>query len=78
VFRSSDSEVGARGAFLVGLAATGAVPGIEDAAARHVRLRAAVQPDPDAYQGAYRDFLALREGGAGSWPLLAAMREDRT
>ncbi|MEV0197791.1 FGGY-family carbohydrate kinase [Nonomuraea sp. NPDC050691] len=74
VLRSADSEVGARGAFLVGLAATGAASGIEAAADRHVRLRDAVRPEPGAYRTAYKDFLALRETTAGTWPLLAEMR----
>ncbi|NUW34833.1 carbohydrate kinase [Nonomuraea sp. SMC257] len=74
VLRSADSEVGARGAFLVGLAATGAASDIEAAADRHVRLRDAVRPEPGAYRTAYKDFLALRETTAGSWPLLAEMR----
>ncbi|MBN6053906.1 carbohydrate kinase [Nonomuraea sp. RK-328] len=74
VLRSADSEVGARGAFLVGLAATGAASGIEAAADRHVRLRDAVRPEVGAYRTAYKDFLALRETTAGTWPLLAEMR----
>jgi erythritol kinase (D-erythritol 1-phosphate-forming) len=74
VFRPSDAEVGARGAFLVGLVATGAVSGIEAAAARFVRLRDAVQPEPGPYGTIYQDFLALRETSAQSWPLLAKMR----
>ncbi|MEU0571967.1 FGGY-family carbohydrate kinase [Nonomuraea sp. NPDC005983] len=74
VLRSADAEVGARGAFLVGLAATGAATGIEQAADTHVRLRAAVHPRTGPYGDAYRDFLALREAGARSWPLLAEMR----
>ncbi|WP_248966100.1 FGGY-family carbohydrate kinase [Sphaerisporangium perillae] len=74
VFPPSDAEVGARGAFLVGLVATGAASGIEAAAARFVRLRDAVQPEPGPYATIYQDFLALRETSAQSWPLLARMR----
>ncbi|WP_336206081.1 FGGY-family carbohydrate kinase [Nonomuraea sp. LPB2021202275-12-8] len=74
VLRSADSEVGARGAFLVGLAATGAAASIEAAAGSHVRLREAVHPRPGPYGEAYRDFLALRETSARSWPLLAETR----
>ncbi|MGW0478841.1 FGGY family carbohydrate kinase [Nonomuraea sp. NPDC003214] len=72
VLRPADTEVGARGAFLVGLAATGA--DLKTAADRHVRLRPAVEPQPGPYEHAYRDFLALRETTAGTWPLLAGMR----
>uniref|UniRef100_UPI001FE826F3 FGGY-family carbohydrate kinase n=1 Tax=Nonomuraea rhizosphaerae TaxID=2665663 RepID=UPI001FE826F3 len=78
VLRSADAEVGARGAFLVGLAATGAAASVEAAAGEHVRLRDAVRPEPGAYDGAYRDFLALRETAARSWPILAEMRGRRT
>ncbi|MBF8186595.1 carbohydrate kinase [Nonomuraea sp. K274] len=80
VRRSADAEVGARGAYLVGLAATGAAPSIAEAAAGHVCLRDAVEPDPGRqafYDKLFEDFLALRGAGAGSWPLLAEMR-DRT
>ncbi|WP_261808337.1 FGGY-family carbohydrate kinase [Nonomuraea sp. C10] len=73
VLRPADAEVGARGAFLVGLAATGAAT-IQDAAARHVRLGDVVEPEPGPYASAYRDFLTLREHAARSWPLLAEMR----
>ncbi|GAA3795396.1 FGGY-family carbohydrate kinase [Sphaerisporangium flaviroseum] len=74
VSRPSDAEVGARGAFLMGLVATGAASGIEAAATRFVRLRDAVQPEPGPYATIYQDFLALRATSAQSWPLLAQMR----
>jgi xylulokinase len=74
VLRSGDSEVGARGAFLVGLVATGAAANVRDAADDHVRLRATVHPRPGRYGEAYQDFLALRETGSRTWPLLAEMR----
>ncbi|WP_043618229.1 FGGY-family carbohydrate kinase [Nonomuraea candida] len=77
VRRPIDSEVGARGAYLVGLAATGAAPSVAAAAAGHVRLRAAVEPDPGRrarYDRLFEDFLALRGTTAGAWPLLADMR----
>ncbi|MGW0810551.1 FGGY family carbohydrate kinase [Nonomuraea sp. NPDC002799] len=84
VRRSADAEVGARGAYLVGLAATGAAPSVADAATRHVRLRDAVEPDPARrlrYAELFDDFLTLRGNSAGTWPLLAGMRDrdgDRT
>ncbi|TDD44774.1 carbohydrate kinase [Nonomuraea terrae] len=77
VRRSADDEVGARGAYLVGLAATGAAPSVAAAAGRHVRLRDAVEPDParrERYDRLFADFLTLRDGAADSWPLLAQMR----
>ena len=73
VLRPADAEVGARGAFLVGLAATGAAPSVEAAADDHVRLREAVRPRP-GHADAYQDFLTLRATSAASWPLLARMR----
>ncbi|MEU9836193.1 FGGY-family carbohydrate kinase [Streptosporangium sp. NPDC048047] len=74
VLRPADAEVGARGAFLVGLTATGAAADLEEAAGRHVRLRDAVRPRPGSYETLYRDFLALRDTAARSWPLLAETR----
>ncbi|MCG5213173.1 FGGY-family carbohydrate kinase [Streptosporangium sp. KLBMP 9127] len=78
VFRSRDAEVGARGAYLIGLVATGAAADVPAAAHEHVRLGDAVDPDPAAserYAQMYGDFLALREANAVSWPLLAQMRD---
>ncbi|GAA3676548.1 FGGY-family carbohydrate kinase [Nonomuraea antimicrobica] len=77
VRRSADSEVGARGAYLVGLAATGAAPSVATAAAEHVRLRDAVEPDPARrafYDRLFTDFLTLRGGTAVTWPLLGDLR----
>ncbi|WP_285775423.1 FGGY-family carbohydrate kinase [Microtetraspora sp. NBRC 13810] len=77
VFRSRDAEVGARGAYLVGLVATGAAASVEAAAREHVRLSDAVEPDPAGsarYARMYEDFLALREANAAAWPLLARGR----
>lgn len=77
VRRSIDAEVGARGAYLVGLTATGAAPSIAEAAERHVRLHEAVEPDPSRralYDQLFEDFLTLRANNAGTWPLLGAMR----
>ncbi|MER6171997.1 FGGY-family carbohydrate kinase [Streptosporangium sp. NPDC001681] len=74
VFRSADAEVGARGAFLVGMVATGAAPDVATATKRFVRLGDAFHPQPGPYSRAYEDFLALRATTAGTWPLLAEMR----
>ncbi|MCK2212657.1 carbohydrate kinase [Actinomadura sp. ATCC 31491] len=77
VRRPADAEVGARGAYVAGLAATGAAPSIAAAASEHVRLRDAVEPDPARrafYDGLFEDFMTLRGSTAGTWPLLAGMR----
>jgi erythritol kinase len=78
VRRSLDNEIGARGAFLVGLHATGAAPSIAEAAARHVRIRDSFLPEPAMgkfYDELFKDFLALRESAEQSWGRLAAMRQ---
>ncbi|MEV4012414.1 FGGY-family carbohydrate kinase [Nonomuraea angiospora] len=80
VRRPADAEVGARGAYLVGLAATGAAPSIATAASEHVRMRDALEPKPAnqaLYTRLFDDFLALRQANAVSWPLLAEMRGRR-
>ncbi|NUP79268.1 MAG: carbohydrate kinase [Nonomuraea sp.] len=80
VRRPADAEVGARGAYLVGLAATGGAPSVAEAASRHVRLRAAVEPDParrNFYDRLFADFLTLRANNTDTWPLLAGMRGRR-
>lgn len=77
VRRSADTEVGARGAFLVATVATGAHPSIEQAVARHVVLDRVCDPDPERaerYAALFEDFLALRGDTAAGWPRLAAHR----
>ncbi|MGW4794593.1 FGGY family carbohydrate kinase [Nonomuraea sp. NPDC004297] len=77
VQRSADAEVGARGAYLVGLVATGAATSVEAAAAEHVRLRPAVEPDParrTRYDRLFEDFRTLRGDTARTWPLLSELR----
>ncbi|GLX01509.1 carbohydrate kinase [Microtetraspora sp. NBRC 16547] len=78
VLRSRDAEVGARGAFLTGLVATGGADTIAAAVQEQVRLGDAVEPDPAGsvlHAHLFEDFLALREATAVSWPLLARMRD---
>ncbi|MGI5484310.1 FGGY family carbohydrate kinase [Streptomyces lavendofoliae] len=61
--RSADTELGAKGAFLTGLVADGAEPGMREAAARYVRMRSAWEPDPRRgayYDGRYESFLTWR------------------
>jgi erythritol kinase (D-erythritol 1-phosphate-forming) len=77
VLRSIDSEVGAKGAFLLGMVATGRAARAEDIAPEYVRTRDTFQPDPartTLYADLYADFLAVRETTGAAWPRLAAMR----
>ncbi|GGM80407.1 carbohydrate kinase [Longimycelium tulufanense] len=72
--RSTDSEVGAKGAFLTGMVAIGAEPDLAAAAARYVRVHHAYEPDPERnrqYVQQYEDFLALRELARKGWQRLA-------
>lgn len=74
---SEDSEVGAKGAFLTGLAATGASPDVQSAARSYVRIRGRRDPDPDRaalYEARFQDFLALRDVSVAGWRRLAAAR----
>ncbi|MBB1257792.1 FGGY-family carbohydrate kinase [Streptomyces alkaliterrae] len=64
------AEVGARGAWLTGLVATGREPDFPTAAARHVRVAATYRPDRkafDDFSGRYADFLRLRELARPLW-----------
>lgn len=73
VARSADTEVGAKGAFLSALVATGTEPDLTHAA-RYVRTERACEPDPDRvrhYTGAYERFLELRDIAASGWHLPA-------
>src|SRR5215213_8269335 len=77
VLRSTDTEVGAKGAFLLGLAAVGSAATVEEIAPLYVRIRDAFDPDPSRaalYADLFGDFLAVRESSAAAWPRLAAMR----
>jgi len=78
VLRSTDTEVGAKGAFLLGLVATGGAARVEDVAAAYVRVRDTFHPDPTRaafYAALFADFLNIRETTAPAWPRLAAMRQ---
>jgi xylulokinase len=77
VLRTADAEAGARGAFLVGLVASGQATSAQDLAERHVEIREAFQPDPALaarYTDLYADFLEIRQATASAWPRLPAMR----
>lgn len=78
VRRSSDAEIGARGAFLVGLVATGAADTAEDAAAAYVRIAHSFEPDARRaafYAAMYADFLAARAATTTVETRLATMRQ---
>ncbi len=73
VLRSTDTEVGARGAMLVGAVATGTADDLEDAAAEHVRARDVFAPDDattQRYRRSYEDFLVLRAAQQDTWQSL--------
>lgn len=60
----ADAEIGARGAWLTGMVATGREPDFPTAAARHVRIAGTYEPDPKSSRAAgdrYAEFLRLRE-----------------
>lgn len=68
--RSADREVGAKGALLVGLAATGAARDVATAAAQLVRKQDQYRPGADAHaahSAAHEEFLATRSDLTPSW-----------
>jgi erythritol kinase (D-erythritol 1-phosphate-forming) len=76
-FRSADTEVGAKGAFITGLVATGAEPDFAQAASRYAKVRDTFEPDEQtasAYDEVFHDFLELRGTAGQAWPRLAAAR----
>ncbi len=74
---STDSEVGAKGAFFMGLVATGRETSIEEAAPKYVKTRKLYEPHA-AYRSRYDDlythFLKARNVAAEIWPQLAEIR----
>lgn len=75
--RSADAEVGAKGAMLSGLVATGAEPNLSSAAERCVRVERSCEPDPRAagfYTELYGQFQALRAAAEPGWRRLAEPR----
>jgi erythritol kinase (D-erythritol 1-phosphate-forming) len=72
--RSADSEVGAKGAFITGLVATGAEPDFATAASRLATVGDEFSPDDERherYSQHYERFLELRELAQRSWRVLA-------
>jgi erythritol kinase len=79
VRKLTDTEVGARGAYLLGLTITGAESTIEAAVGTHVRISTSFDPSPETarfYDRLYQNFLELRENARLTWPLLMRMREQ--
>ncbi|MFI0167587.1 FGGY-family carbohydrate kinase [Streptomyces sp. NPDC017095] len=61
--RGTDTEPGAKGAFLTGLVRTGAASGMREAAARYVRTGATWEPDAERtafYDGLYDTYITWR------------------
>ena len=68
------TEVGAKGAFFVGLLATGRVHTIEEATSKYVQTRKLYQPDAsltERYNSLYDNFLTIRDNAAQAWSLQA-------
>ncbi|MFC5828397.1 FGGY family carbohydrate kinase [Nonomuraea insulae] len=75
--RSADSEIGAKGAFVAALVASGAEPSVPAAVKRYVLPRDVFEPDEKRsalYDELYGDFLAIREGITNDWGRLAVSR----
>jgi erythritol kinase (D-erythritol 1-phosphate-forming) len=73
-FRSTDSEVGAKGALITGLVATGREPDHEHAAERLVRARDEFDPREElagAYAERFEAFTELRRTVAPGWARMA-------
>lgn len=77
VVTSADTEVGAKGAMLTGLVATGAAPGVSAAAREHVRVAGSYEPDPGEggrYAERFELFRQLREIATPGWARQAEPR----
>ena len=75
---STDNEVGAKGAFFVGLAATGMEESIESAAGKYVKMRRLYEPDTsltDRYEELYHHFLGVRDTASQLWLRQANVRQ---
>jgi xylulokinase len=73
--RSADSEVGAKGAFITGLIATGAEPDFPSAAGRLTAVGEEFTPDDERhgfFSERYEQFLELREPAQRSWRVLSS------
>ncbi|MFD5248155.1 FGGY family carbohydrate kinase [Amycolatopsis sp. NPDC058340] len=77
VARSTDAEIGAKGAFLTGLVATGAEQSLVTAAGRYVTERRRFSPDPETaryYTDHYHEFLSLCSIAQHGWNRQGASR----
>ncbi|WP_410813200.1 FGGY family carbohydrate kinase [Micromonospora sp. 067-2] len=77
VRRGVDAEAGARGAYLIGLVATGRATDVESAVTRFVRARDSFEPVPAQsarYAELFEDFRFIRRTLAPLGPRLATMR----
>jgi xylulokinase len=76
-FRPVDQEVGAKGAFIVGLVAVGQEANFPSAAREYVRIRDVFEPHKDRhthYDELFEQFLAIRES---TLPIWKRMADDR-
>ncbi len=79
VIRPSDTEVGARGAHLFALFATGQTASVAEAAGQHVVDSTAFTPSAEAfpaYARSFRIFRDLRERARGQWESLESTNQD--
>ena len=73
-FRLVDQEVGAKGAFIVGLVAVGKEADFPNAAKNYVRIRDEFEPDKERharYDELFEQFLAIRESTLPVWKRMA-------
>jgi erythritol kinase (D-erythritol 1-phosphate-forming) len=78
--RSTDTEVGAKGAFITALVATGEEDDLDRAAARLVTVRDRFEPDParhEAHAARFALFRELRELCVPAWRRMAAASAER-
>ncbi|RLU81315.1 carbohydrate kinase [Streptomyces griseocarneus] len=79
--RSTDTELGAKGAFLTGLVLTGAEGSMRDAVAKYVHIRAGWEPDPGRsafYDELHASFLTWRDAARSLGWSSAAPHAPRT
>ncbi|MBV8376303.1 MAG: carbohydrate kinase [Verrucomicrobia bacterium] len=79
-FRPMDQEVGAKGAFIAGLVATGQEEDFPSAAKDYVRIRDMFEPDSERharYNEIFEHFLAIRESTRPIWKRMADDRVRR-
>jgi len=77
VSRTTDTETGARGAYLIGMVATGGATCVEEITPRYIKVRDTFSPDvirSQAYAEMFVDFCSLRGSASATWPRLTDMR----